>query len=140
MEHLLNEYLTYLELDKKASSNTLDSYRRDMIRYINYLQKENLFGLKECNRTVILNYIHTMQKQGLSSSSTSRSLATLRSFYKFLVQRNYISEDPTANIKGMKPEKKLPQILSYQEVEILLNQPQCKDFKGYIYNRRYNRC
>ncbi len=131
MELLLNEYLTYLEFDRRVSPNTLDSYRRDIVKYMNYLQRENQFNIKECNRTIILNYIHSMQKQGLSSSSASRSLATLRSFYQFLMQKQYISKDPTSNIKGMKPEKRLPQILSYQEVEILLNQPQCKDFKGY---------
>ncbi len=131
MELLVSEYLTYLEFDKRVSSNTLDSYRRDIAKYKNYLQGQNILDIKTCNRTVILNYLHTMKKQGLSTSSVSRSLATLRSFYHFLIQKHQITEDPTANIKGMKPEKRLPQILTYQEVEILLNQPQCKDFKGY---------
>ena len=131
MEHIVNEYLTYLELDKQVSPNTLDSYRRDLLKYIAFLQTVGQADIKECNRTAVLSFMHHMQKQGYSSSSVTRCLATLRSFYHFLMKKHYISEDPTSHIKGMKPEKRLPQILSYQEVELLLNQPQCKDFKGY---------
>ncbi len=131
MELLVNEYLTYLEFDKRVSINTLDSYRRDIMKYKKYLLEQNISMITDCNRTTILNYLHTMQKQGMSTASVSRSLASLRSFYRFLIQKKHITEDPTANIKGMKPEKRLPQILTCQEVEILLNQPQCKDFKGY---------
>ncbi len=131
MELLVTEYLTYLEFEKKVSLNTLESYRRDIKKYKKYLLDENISSIENCNRTTILNYLHTMQKQGMASSSISRSLASLRSLYHFLMLKKYITDDPTANIKGMKPEKRLPQILSCQEVEILLNQPQCKDFKGY---------
>ena len=131
MELLLNEYLTYLEYDKKVAANTLASYRRDISKYVAYLEEQHIGGVSECNNTTILNYLHTMQKQGMAASSISRTLASLRSLYHFLMQKQYIKDDPTANIRGVKVEKRLPKILTYQEVEILLSQPQCKDFKGY---------
>lgn len=131
MENWLDKYLAYLEFDKHVSANTLDSYRRDVTKYINFLQEQNISDLKNSNHTIILNYLHVMQKQGLSVSTISRSVASLRSFYRFLMSKQIINVDPTANIKRMKPEKRLPQILTLQEVEILLNQPQSKNFKGY---------
>ncbi len=128
---MVDEYLTYLEYDKKVALNTLESYRRDISQYETYLQREQIFNLKDGNHTIILNYLLFMQQQGKSVSSISRSLASLRSMYRFFVQKKYIREDPTEKIHGFKPEKKLPQILTCQEVEILLKQPQPKDFKGY---------
>ncbi len=131
MDLLIDEYLTYLEYDKKVAHNTLESYRRDILQYEDYLQNEKISGVKDCNHTIILNYLLSMQQQGKATSSISRSLAAIRSLYHFFVQKQYIKDDPTAKIPGFKPEKRLPQILTCQEVEILLNQPQPKDFKGY---------
>ncbi len=131
MDLLIDEYLTYLENDKKVAENTLESYRRDVLKYEKYLGEQRIGGVKNCNNTVVLNYLLSMQKQGMAASSISRSLAALRSLYRFLLQKQYIAKDPTASIHGFKAEKRLPQILTCQEVEILLDQPQCKDFKGY---------
>ncbi len=131
MEVLVNEYLAYLKYDKKVSANTLESYRRDILKYIKHLEEQGIGDVLKCSSTMVLNYLHTMQKQGKAASSILRMLASLRSFYHFLLQKHYINDDPTGNIHGIKQEKRLPQILTCQEVELLLNQPQCKDFKGY---------
>ncbi len=131
MESMINEYLTYLEFEKHVSSNTYDSYRRDVQKYKQYLEEQNITDFKNSNHTIILNYLHSLQKNGLSASSITRSIASLRSLYHFLVTKQIVTSDPTANIKRLKPEKRLPQILTPQEVEILLNQPQRNNFKGY---------
>lgn len=131
MDVLIDEYLAYLESDKKVSANTLDSYRRDILKYSKYLEGQHIGCVRECSNTTILNYLLSMQKQGMASSTISRNLASLRSLYRFLLQKQYLTDDPTQNIHGFKSEKKLPQILTSQEVEILLEQPKCKDFKGY---------
>lgn len=131
MDILIDQYLDYLQTDKKVSANTLESYRRDILKYSKYLEEMQISGIKECSNTTVLNYLLSMQKKGMASSTISRSLASLRSLYRFLLQKHYIAEDPTQNIHGFKTEKKLPKILTSIEVEILLEQPKCIDFKGY---------
>ncbi len=131
MDLLIDEYFSYLEYDKKVSANTLQSYRRDILKYVKYLEEQNIGGVRECSQSMILNYLLSMQKQGMSASSISRMLASLRSLYRFLLKKQYVTCDPTESIHGFKAEKKIPQILTSQEVEILLEQPKCKDFKGY---------
>ncbi len=131
MDVWMNEYFNYLMYEKRVSVNTLDSYKRDITKYTEYIQSQKISNWNECTGTTVLDYLLSMQKQGKASSTISRNLAALRSLYHFLIQRQYLSIDPTENIHGFKTEKKLPQILSNQEVEILLEQPRCKDFKGY---------
>ena len=111
--------------------NTFESYKRDILKYEKYIIDNNLEDVSKCNHTIVLDYILSMQKQGSAASSISRTLAALRSMYHFFKEKNYILVDPTDNIPSFKSEKIPPQILTNQEIEILLDQPQCKDFKGY---------
>ncbi len=131
MELLVNEYLTYLEYDQKVAVNTLESYRRDILKFTKYLEEQKIASVEGCGEHILRQYLRAMHKQGMAISSVSRTLAALRSLYRYLLQKGHISEDPTSKIRIVKSEKRLPQILTYQEVEILLEQPQCKDFKGY---------
>lgn len=131
MDAWMNEYFSYLEYEKQVSSNTLDSYKRDILQYAEYIKGEHLSRFDEASNTTILNYLLFMQKQGKASATISRNLASLRSMYRFFIRKHHLSSDPTENIHGFKAEKKLPEILSNQEVELLLDQPRCKDFKGY---------
>lgn len=131
MDALVDEYFSYLEFDKGVSLNTLVSYRRDILKYTDYVESLKLGRINECSSTTVLNYLLSMQKQGKSASTISRNLASLRSLYHFLIQKRYISSDPTENIHGFKTEKKLPQILTNAEVDLLLDQPKRKNFKGY---------
>ncbi|MBR5151914.1 MAG: site-specific tyrosine recombinase XerD [Clostridia bacterium] len=131
MDARMTEYFTYLEYEKRVSANTLDSYKRDIQQFKEYLDNQEHSGLYNCTNTTVLNYLLSIQKKGKSASTISRNLASLRSFYRFMIRKHYATEDPTENIHGFKAEKKLPQILSNQEVELLLEQPICKDFKGF---------
>ncbi len=131
MDARFQEYFTYLEYEKRVSSNTLESYQRDIRQFCNYLEQQQLSGFLLCTNTTVLNYLLSLEKQGKSAATISRALASLRSCYKFFLKKRYIDTDPTEQMKGFHAEKKLPQILSGQEVELLLEQPICKDFKGY---------
>ena len=131
MDFMIEEYLSYLTQVKKVSPNTLESYRRDILKYHDYMTKVQKRGICDANRTIILDFLLTAQKQGMATSSILRMLASLRSLYRFLLQKHYVSENPAEEIHGFKSEKKMPQILTDQEVERLLDQPVCKDFKGY---------
>lgn len=125
------EFVRYLDEERHLTENTLSSYRRDVEQYIAYLESRNIKDIQKTNKTVILTYLLALQKQGKATSTISRHLASLRSFYGYLNRNGQITADPTLGLETPKVEKKLPQILSTQEVERLLEQPKCIDRKGY---------
>ncbi len=129
MEKQIKLFLEFLENDKKLSSNTLQSYKRDIIQYQEYIDKNGLNYLKIDNEEIdkYFEYLRAMNKK---TSTISRNLATIRSFYQFLVKTKKIKKDPTVGVQSPKVEKKVPSILSSQEVELLLEQPKAIDLKG----------
>jgi integrase/recombinase XerD len=131
MEALAEKFSTFLEKEKGLSDNTLQSYKRDIDQYINYLKGLNVTNLRNTNKTTIIAYLLHLQKLGRATSTISRNLASIRSFYQYLTKLSEIEEDPTVSLESPKVEKKLPQILSTKEVELLLEQPKCIDLKGY---------
>jgi integrase/recombinase XerD len=131
MEALVQKFVNFLERDKRLSLNTLQSYRRDIEQYFNYLNEINLQNISSSNKTTIIAYLLYLQKKGRATSTISRNLASIRSFYQYISRNKLIDHDPTAELESPKVEKKLPQILSPEEVELLLDQPQCVDLKGY---------
>lgn len=131
MEALIQKFMTFLERDKCLSENTLQSYRRDVEQYINYLHEINLQNISKTNKATIIAYLLQLQKKGRATSTISRNLASIRSFYQYISKNKIIDNDPTSGLESPKVEKKLPQILSTQEVELLLEQPKCVDLKGY---------
>lgn len=131
MEALVQKFVNFLERDKRLSMNTLQSYRRDIEQYFIYLQEINLQNISNSNKTTVITYLLYLQKKGRATSTISRNLASIRSFYQYIAKNKLIEQDPTAELESPKVEKKLPQILSPEEVELLLEQPQCVDLKGY---------
>ncbi|HOP99472.1 MAG TPA: site-specific tyrosine recombinase XerD [Acetivibrio clariflavus] len=131
MEDLVLKFLTFLEKDKRLSLNTLQSYRRDIEQYITYLNEMKIHNITNTNKTTVIAYLLHLQKKGRATSTISRNLASIRSFYQFLTKNGVINSDPTEDLESPKVEKKLPQILSTKEVELLLEQPKCDDLKGY---------
>ncbi|MGE5612983.1 MAG: site-specific tyrosine recombinase XerD [Bacillota bacterium] len=131
MEALVQKFVNFLERDKRLSMNTLQSYRRDIEQYFNYLNEINLKNISSSNKTTVIAYLLYLQKKGRATSTISRNLASIRSFYQYITKNKLIDHDPTAELESPKVEKKLPQILSPEEVELLLEQPQCVDLKGY---------
>jgi integrase/recombinase XerD len=130
MEALVQKFISFLERDKRLSANTLQSYRRDVDQYITYLREINLLNISNTNKTTIIAYLLHLQKKGRATSTISRNLASIRSFYQYLSKNRIIDNDPTTGLESPRVEKKLPQILSTQEVELLLEQPKCVDLKG----------
>jgi integrase/recombinase XerD len=131
MEELVQKFLEFLEKEKRLSSNTLQSYRRDIEQFITYLQDVKISNVINTNKTTIIAYLLHLQKKGRATSTISRNLASIRSFYQYLTKNEVIPLDPTEGLESPKVEKKLPQILSTKEVELLLDQPKCDDLKGY---------
>lgn len=120
-------YEIYLKQEKKASSNTLSSYMRDVRQFSQFItcQPEQA-GTQNINE-----YTQWLSDHGKSVSTILRCVASLKSFYSFLQAHGYISENPVKAVTPGKAERKLPQILSGAEVERLLDQPHCTDLKGF---------
>jgi integrase/recombinase XerD len=131
MEVLVQKFISFLERDKRLSLNTLQSYKRDIDQYIVYLQEINLLSVVNSNKTTVIAYLLHLQKKGRATSTISRNLASIRSFYQYITKIKMIEQDPTSELESPKVEKKLPQILSTEEVELLLEQPKCVDLKGF---------
>ncbi len=130
MDNLVTAFIQYLRDEKKLSPNTLMSYQRDIEQYISYLQDKNVGNIRESNKTTISTYLAYQDKQGRAVTTISRSLASIRAFYRFLISHDFMKGNPTIGLVSPKVEKKIPQILSVEEVEILLSQPQKMGLKG----------
>ena len=129
MEKQIKLFLEFLENDKKLSLNTLQSYKRDITQYQEYIDKNGLNYLKIDNED-IEKYFKALKMLNKKTSTISRNLATIRSFYQFLLRTKKIKVDPTAGVQSPKVEKKVPSILTSKEVELLLEQPKNIDLKG----------
>ena len=129
MEKQITLFLEFLQNDKKLSDNTLQSYKRDIMQYQTYVNQNNINYLK-VDEKKIKEYLQYLQEIGKKSSTVSRSLASIRSFYQFLVRTKSISQDPTESIQSPKIEKRVPSILTSKEIELLLDQPKDVDLKG----------
>ena len=129
MEKQIKLFLGYLKDDKKLLENILESYKRDIMQYEQYLDNNNI-KYDKVNKEEIDNYMKHLNEIGKKSSTISRNLATIRSFYQYLLKSKKIKNDPTMNIESPKIEKKAPSILTSQEVELLLSQPKDVDLKG----------
>ncbi len=127
MKSLVEEFIHYLAVERGLADNTLDSYNRDLNQFMGFLEKEQVKDVQKATRNVIMSYLLFLQKRGRATATVSRHLAALKSFYHFLLREKHIEKDPTANLESPKLEKKLPRILSVNEVEMLLNQPMGND-------------
>lgn len=129
MERQLKFFFNFLENDKKLSDNTLQSYKRDLKQFRRYLE-ENEIHYNRVKEEDIKNYISELQENGKKASSISRCIASIRSFYQFVLKNKKIKADPTEHIQSPKIEKRVPSVLTAKEVELLLNQPKDIDLKG----------
>ena len=129
MQKQIKNFLDFIENDKKVSQNTLQSYRRDIMQYSAYIEDNKINYLK-IDEKGIRDYLKYMNDIGKKSSTISRSLASIRSFYQYLLRVKKIKKDPTEGIQSPKIEKRVPSVLTSQEVELLLEQPKNVDLKG----------
>ena len=129
MEKQLNEFLEFIEVGKKLSNNTLQSYRRDLTQFEGYLN-ENKIKYNKLKTNDIRDYIQYLHENGKKASTISRSLASIRSFYQYEVKNRKVKVDPTEGIQSPKIEKRVPSVLTSKEVELLLEQPKNVDLKG----------
>jgi len=129
MQKQIKGFLTFLKEEKKMSLNTLQSYERDVLQFEKYLNTNKL-NYSKIDVEEIKTYLKHLQEIGKKTSSISRSLASIRSFYQYELKNKKVKIDPTESVQAPKVEKHAPSILSSQEIELLLNQPKDVDLKG----------
>ena len=119
----VDNYIQYLNNVKQASANTVASYRRDLVKLDRYFESLGIKSFAEINTTDLNSYVLYMKEQNMSTATISRNVASIKSFFMFLFKNNIINEDPSEQIKPPKIEKKLPEILTVEEINKLLEQP-----------------
>lgn len=130
MNTYVREYTSFMTDIRHKSLNTVESYKRDVTQYISYLDGTGVTDISSTTKTTVLSYLLYLQKEGRASSTVSRTLASLRSYYLFMMQNGVVKSNPTSNLEAPHVEKKIPKILSGEEVELLLEQPKNCDNKG----------
>ena len=131
MLDLINAYENHLIKVKKASNNTVASYMRDIRQFSDWLSQHGDTDLLNANQLNISNYLESLRQQGKSCATASRFLASLKNFFNYAVEAGFLENSPvTSELHVERGEKKLPQILTGREVELLLAQPSASDPKG----------
>ena len=130
MERVVEEFIDYLHNTKKTSANTEVSYRRDLKKVVEYFQKRGVSDVAEITALDLEGYMMEMELRRFATSTISRSVASIHAMFQYLLRAGRIQSDPSENLKSPKVEKKIPEILSVEDVDKLLNQPRFETAKG----------
>ena len=129
MDDFKNAFASYLT-QKHSSQNTIGSYLSDLDKFSAYLALENVSDLSRVDEPFVVRYMDYLKSCGFSTATVTRNLASIRSFCDFLVENGTLAENPAKSIKAQKVPKKIPEILSSEEMTKLLSTPDITDPKG----------
>ena len=130
MADYIAAYHTYLVEEKHAQTNTLSSYMRDINQYNAWLVERG-GDLRKVKKESIAEYFEYLSSKGKSPATITRSTASIKSFYNFMVSSGAMKTNPAKTLTSVKVERKYPEILTSKEVELFLEQPKCVDEKGF---------
>ncbi|RZI51522.1 site-specific tyrosine recombinase XerD [Aeribacillus pallidus] len=132
MNDHIQDFIHYLTVERGLANNTIVSYERDLKSYKQFLnEKLNIQEVQNIQRYHILQYLHFLKDQGKSSKTIARHIASIRAFHQFLLREKAADEDPSVHIETPQIERKLPKVLSLEEVERLLETPELTSPIGY---------
>ena len=123
MQTAIEEFIQYLENIKKASRNTVLSYRRDLLQLAAYLESQGITEPAKVTRTSLNSYVLYLEGKGKAATSISRMMASMKAFFHYEVSKKHLRRDPSEALKPPRIEKKPPVILTVEEVERFLHQP-----------------
>ncbi len=127
---ILDPFFHYLTVEKGLSRNTLEAYSRDLNAYLDFLEQEGITSLSETTKLTVMAFIQRLRKRGLSLRSITRALVALRGFYRYLSQEGYLEVNPLEDMELPRLGPTLPHVLSIQDVERLLAQPDPESSRG----------
>lgn len=123
MHHLIDEYLNFMAVEKGASRNTIDAYSRDLNRYAVFIDSLKIHDISQIGTEDLISYLAWLKGKGLAANSVNRALAALRGFYKYLLREKKLESTPVAHIELARVWMHLPDVLSREEMNLLLMQP-----------------
>ncbi len=130
LNQFLEEYLAFLKLEKNLSEQSVSSYASDINKFLKYINEQNITDLNEVSTKIISKYFELMRDLGISSSTTSRYLSAIKGFYKYLSSQEYIQKDPAEILSSRISGRKLPTVLSFNEIEMILQTPDTTEKLG----------
>lgn len=123
MDVLLDSFLSYLAVEKGLSENTLESYGRDVRKFVRYIEENGPASADDIKYSHILDYLSHFKDRGLNATTLVRSIVSLKQFFKYLLMEKIIREDPAAHIRTPKMKKGIPGVVTLDEVERILGAP-----------------
>jgi integrase/recombinase XerD len=123
METLLNEFLSYIAVEKGLSPNSCLAYKRDLKKYLEFLGEAGLTNIKQAEPELITGFLDSLRRAGQAPNSVARAVSGLRSFHKFLVLEGFTDANPTDHLRSPKKPLRLPAVLPLDQIESILSQP-----------------
>lgn len=123
MTEALLDYIHFLKIERQLSNNTISSYRRDIESYIHFLRQNDIDSFTNVERTTILLHLENLKNSGISERTIARHISSIRSFHQFLLREKLSDKDPTVHLEMPQLEQKLPNVLSVEEIDTLINAP-----------------
>jgi len=136
MKVLISEFINYLSVERGLAKNTLSAYTRDLEQYVEFLKGRKVNDSNGITREHITSYMMDLKKHGMSATSICRHLAAMKMFHRFLVRENLAKEDPTTLVDTPKLFKRIPEVLTQKEIELILDVA-LKKAKDKRYKRDY---
>lgn len=123
MKEEILQFVEYLHTEKQTSKNTEVSYERDLRKLCVFLEEQGIHALKGVTETSLKSYVMRLEQEGMKPATISRSIASMKAFFAYYVKIHKLEEDPAEKLKAPKIEKKLPAVLTTEEMGRLLEQP-----------------
>jgi integrase/recombinase XerD len=130
MDRFLDSFLAYITVEKGLSKNTLESYGRDVGKFLVFLEERGVKSVHEIKYENILDFLSIFKKQGFSDTTTVRTIVSIKQFFKYLLIEKIIKEDPSSQIQTPKMKKSIPGVISLEDVEKILSSPDEKTPEG----------
>ena len=129
MDVFLESYLDYLRVEKGLAPNSINSYRLDLNKYLSFLKSKGITAPSKISKKDVTNFLFYL-KGKLSVNSIARALSSIKSFHSFLLREKLSSSDPSGLIEAPKLGKKIPDVLSFEEVSRILKAPNYRNAHG----------
>jgi integrase/recombinase XerD len=130
MDDILKEYLAYIKYEKNLSDNTIQSYKIDLVGFLNFVKEKGVTDLSEIEYTHIIDFFKEQRLSGAEDTTSARYLSSIKSFFKYLSANKYIENNPAEKAPKAKRSRKLPETLNFREVDKILSMPKTDDLLG----------
>ncbi|MHC4320995.1 MAG: tyrosine recombinase XerC [Planctomycetota bacterium] len=130
IEKLSLDFVAKLEHERGLSEHTLRAYHKDLLQFDNFLKAEKRSSLESINHLLLRRFLAVLRSKNYSKTTIARKLASIRSFFKFLIREGELVSNPFEMLRTPKQEKKLPHFLSISDVDVLLKTPDCSSVMG----------